>query len=104
MAALLQLSAAALGVAIWFYFRIEAYLAGPTDGDLYAQSWGFQLVVFGLIWLPLTLSLVGVLISLEWMAARLFIVVKEKPREEAPVFYSMTIIDQKQTSTECESE
>lgn len=31
--------------AVWFYLRTAAYLAGPPDGDVYAQTWSFQLMV-----------------------------------------------------------
>jgi hypothetical protein len=33
---------------VWFYLRTAAYLAGPADGDLYAQTWSFQFMVGGL--------------------------------------------------------
>lgn len=86
-AALIQLAAAVLAVAIWFYFRTEAYLAGPPDGDLYAHDWGFQFVVFGLIWLPLTLFSVGVLICLEWAAFRLYVFLTKSPMASASGFH-----------------
>jgi len=56
---------------VWFYLRTTAYLAGPPDGDLYAQTWSFQLMVGGL-YLVGSLPLLAVLFLVE---AGLFLVV-----------------------------
>ena len=40
------------GVNAWL---ILSYLANPKDGDLYAQTWGFQLIAFSLFRLPIWL-------------------------------------------------
>lgn len=42
---LVQIAVFVLCFAVWFYLRTAAYLAGPPDGDLYAQTWSFQLMV-----------------------------------------------------------
>ena len=52
-------------VAVLFYFRTKAFLAGQPSGDLYANSWGFQLLVFFAVWLPATLLIVGTIIAVE---------------------------------------
>lgn len=49
---------------VWFYIRTSAYLAGPQDGDLYAQTWSFQFVVGGLYLLG-TLPLLAMLFLVE---------------------------------------
>lgn len=41
---------ACVGVNAWL---ISIYLANPTDGDLYAHTWGYQLVVFSIFRLPI---------------------------------------------------
>lgn len=50
--------------SIWFYIRTAAYLSGPPDGDLYAQTWSFQLMVGGL-YLVGALPLLAVLFLVE---------------------------------------
>lgn len=85
-AALIQIAAAVLAVAIWFCFRTEAYLANPLDGDLYAHSWGFQSLVFSLIWLPLALFSAGVLICVEWAVLRLCVFLTKAPTTSAAGF------------------
>lgn len=54
--------------AVWFCFRTVAYLAEPPDPDTYAWSWGFQLMVFVVVWLPAILLCVGVLLAIERIA------------------------------------
>ena len=49
---------------LWFYFRTDAYLAGPPDGDLYAQTWSFQLIV-GAFYLVGSLPLLAILFMVE---------------------------------------
>jgi hypothetical protein len=53
--ATLQFAVVIILACIWFYFRTVAYLSGPPDGDLYAWTWGFQIMCFMVIWLPLIL-------------------------------------------------
>ena len=55
-------------LAGWFYVRTSHYLAGLPDGDLYAQTWGFQGIVFALLYLPCALLLSGVLLL--WQSGR----------------------------------
>ena len=68
--ALAQLLFAVTCSAIWFYFRTMAFLAGPPSGDLYANNWRFQLVVFATVWLPATLLFVGIALAIQrtWFA------------------------------------
>lgn len=55
-AALMQLVFALCAAAVWFYFRTVEYLSGPPDPDLYAWSWGFQIMVFALIYVPMVVG------------------------------------------------
>ena len=50
--------------SVWFYFRTASYLAGPPDGDLYAQTWSFQLIV-GTLYLVGSLPVFAVLFLVE---------------------------------------
>jgi hypothetical protein len=63
--AFIQLFLAIAAVGYWFMQRTEEYLAGPADGDVYAQTWGFQIMVFIIGYMPLILLVVGILIILE---------------------------------------
>ena len=63
--AFIQLFLAIAAVGYWFIKRTEEYLAGPADGDVYAQTWGFQIMVFLIAYMPLILLVVGILIILE---------------------------------------
>ena len=63
--AFIQLFLAIAAVGYWFMLRTEAYLAGPADGDLYAQTWGFQTMIFTIGYVPWILLVVGILIILE---------------------------------------
>ena len=45
---LIQLALFLAAFCVWFYIRTVAYLAGPPDIDLYAQTWSFQFIVGGL--------------------------------------------------------
>lgn len=69
--AAMQVALSIVAASVWFYFRTEAYLQGTPDNDLYAWSWSFQLMVFGLVWLPRTLLASAVLLLLEWTVLRL---------------------------------
>jgi hypothetical protein len=55
-----------LGSAVWFYVGTAAYLAAPTDGDLYAHHWRFQLMVFCLFKLPIVALLLGLVLAVEY--------------------------------------
>lgn len=44
---LAQIAVFVMCFAVWVYLRTAAYLAGPPDGDVYAQTWSFQLMVGG---------------------------------------------------------
>ena len=52
--------------SIWFYFSTVAYLSGPPDGDLYAWNWGFQIMCFVVIWLPLVLLITILALSFQY--------------------------------------
>jgi hypothetical protein len=69
VAALIQIAALLVCFCGWFYLRTVAYLKGPPDGDAYAQTWSFQLIV-GAIYLVAALLLGGVLILLEAAVVR----------------------------------
>ncbi|MFZ3220548.1 MAG: hypothetical protein WA174_10970 [Rhodoferax sp.] len=62
---MLQLILIVLAIGGWFVFRTVEYLAGPPDSDLYAQTWGFQALVFVMFYLPWVLLAVGGLIVIE---------------------------------------
>jgi hypothetical protein len=63
--AFIQLFLAIAAVGYWFMLRTKAYLAGPADGDLYAQTWGFQIMIFAIGYIPWILLVVGILIIFE---------------------------------------
>jgi hypothetical protein len=63
--AVLQLIVTVLAIGGWFALRTAEYFAGPPDSDLYAQTWGFQAMVFVLFYLPWALLVVGALIVIE---------------------------------------
>lgn len=55
-----QIALWALACSLWFYIPTRAYLAAPATGDLYAHSWSFQALNFGvsrLVWCFLGLCL-----------------------------------------------
>ncbi len=60
--AFFELVTVLLAVAVWFTARTANYLAGPPDGDLYAQTWGFQAIVFVLVYLPWAMLTAGALL------------------------------------------
>jgi hypothetical protein len=66
--ALVQLALAIACMTTVFYFRTKALLAGPPIGDLYANDWGSQSVVFFVFWLPATLLVTGILLAIEHQA------------------------------------
>ncbi|EJO93126.1 hypothetical protein A471_16035 [Ectopseudomonas mendocina DLHK] len=68
--ALAQLALAVTVSGIWFYFRTEAFLAGPPSGDLYANNWGFQFIAFVIVWLPSVLLITGILLAIEYQALK----------------------------------
>ena len=53
-----------------FYVGVSEYLAHPTDGDMYAHTWGFQFGVFTICTLPMIVGSVAVLLTLEWFITR----------------------------------
>lgn len=57
-----ELAAVLVAVGLWFGVRTVNYLAGPPYGDVYAQTWAFQCVVFALIYLPRALLAAGLLL------------------------------------------
>lgn len=54
-----------------FVVRTVAYLNGPPDIDLYAWNWNFQLLMFGIFWLPLIVAFWIVGVVLTWGARRI---------------------------------
>src|SRR5688572_30469189 len=68
--ALLQVVAILGAVGAWFIIRTISYLNGPADGDAYAQTWGFQGMVFVLIYLPWALLAAGALVLAETVLLR----------------------------------
>jgi hypothetical protein len=54
-----------------FYVGTSAYLAHPTDSDLYAHDWSFQAVVFSLYAVPRFLLIMAALFVFDWFALRL---------------------------------
>ena len=60
--AVLELLAILAAVGLWFAVRTVNYLAGPPDGDVYAQTWSFQAIVFALLYLPRALLAAGLLL------------------------------------------
>ena len=53
-----------------FYIGVSAYLANPTDGDLYAHTWSFQAIAFLIFTLPKIVVAVIALLGIEWFIAR----------------------------------
>ncbi|KAF1053754.1 MAG: hypothetical protein GAK43_01244 [Stenotrophomonas maltophilia] len=51
-----------------FFLRTRARMAEPAwaSVDLYAQSWTFQWLVFGVLWLPLLLLALSFLLLIEY--------------------------------------
>ena len=63
--ALFELIALIAIAGLAFYLRTAALLSGPPSGDLYTNNWGFQLTVFFVVWLPATLLLAYIAISIQ---------------------------------------
>ena len=57
----------------WFLIKTKSWLElpPPPNADLYAHSWGFQLVSFGIFWLPFVLLAVCALLVVEFAVLRL---------------------------------
>ena len=45
VALILQGVLLAVAFVLWYYARTKIILAHPEDGDLYANTWGFQIMV-----------------------------------------------------------
>jgi hypothetical protein len=54
-----------------FYVGTSAYLAHPTDSDLYAHDWSFQAVVFSLYAVPRFMLIMVAFFVFDWFALRL---------------------------------
>jgi hypothetical protein len=71
----LYLVSIALGLvlcAAHFWFRTATFLSNPTDTDLYAHTWSFQLMAFLIVFFPLWLLGLILLLSVEvWCVSRL---------------------------------
>ena len=76
--ALIEASIVAAVFGWRFYVGTSAYLAHPTDGDLYAHDWSFQAVVFSLYAVPRFLIIMAVFLGVDWFTLRL-IKSDEKP-------------------------
>jgi hypothetical protein len=62
----LLFSAVWLGAfALWEFLRIRAFLHGPPDPDLYANTWSFQIIVSTIFRLPVWVFLLIVVLLLE---------------------------------------
>jgi hypothetical protein len=59
-------------LGVWYYGRTVANLANPSDGDLYAHSWSFQIMVFLVVYLPTTSILFAALLALEFLIVSWF--------------------------------
>ena len=68
--ALVQVCVVASAFAWRFYVGTKAYLAHPTDGDLYAHHWSFQAIAVGVFAVPVFLVVAVVLIGLERLVWR----------------------------------
>lgn len=79
--AAVQVILALVVISIAFYFRTEALLAGPGDGDLYAHTWGFQLAVFALLWVPATLLATGIVLVVERRLLKPYYLARRPPYE-----------------------
>jgi hypothetical protein len=62
---LAQVLVVLLALSGWYAHRTIDLLAAPPSGDLYAHTWGFQLMVFALMYLPATLVALTVLLLVE---------------------------------------
>jgi hypothetical protein len=61
-----------------FYTGVKVYLAHPTDGDLYAHNWSFQLIVFCIFrLLPVLVGMI-ILFTSEWFTLRFMLKAKTK--------------------------
>jgi hypothetical protein len=58
-------------LSVWYFIRTAAYLAKPTDGDLYAHTWSFQAMVF-VVYLVPAVALFVALIALELLVLSWF--------------------------------
>jgi hypothetical protein len=78
-ACVLQLSALLAWFLPWYYLRTVAFLAGPPYGDLYAQTWSYQLLM-GALWLACLLAALSVVLILEASFFKLYRIVRIRGR------------------------
>ena len=68
--ALIQTAIFGIVFGIWFYFSTRAYLAAPSDGDLYAHTWSFQALNVCVFYLPPCIAALTMLLLIERVALR----------------------------------
>jgi hypothetical protein len=74
-ACVLQLGALLAWFLPWYYLRTAAFLAGPPYGDLYAQTWSYQLLM-GTLWLACLIAALTVALVLEASLVKLYRIVR----------------------------
>jgi hypothetical protein len=58
-------------VLAWrFYVGVSAYLAHPTDGDMYAHNWSFQAIACCVVGGPIVVIGMAGLLGSEWLVVR----------------------------------
>ena len=70
-ACILQVGALLACFLPWYYLRTVSFLAGPPYGDLYAQTWPYQLLM-GAFWLAGLLAVLTVVLVLEASLLKLY--------------------------------
>ena len=78
-ACVLQLGALLAWFLPWYYLRTAAFLAGPPYGDLYAQTWSYQLPM-GALWLACLLAALTVVLILEASFFKLYRIARIRGR------------------------
>jgi hypothetical protein len=78
-ACVLQLGVLLAWFLPWYYLRTVAFLANPPYGDLYAQTWSYQLVM-GTLWLAGLIAALTVVLILEASLLKLYRVARMRWR------------------------
>jgi hypothetical protein len=63
-----QIFVVLLGSVIAFYVNAASFINNPLPPglELYSHNWGYQLIMYGVFWLPFTLVLLGVALLMEY--------------------------------------
>ena len=69
--ALVQVGIFIVALSVWFFITTRSYLAAPTDGDLYAHTWSFQVLNFCVFYFPPCVCALALLLLTEWLLLRL---------------------------------